>query len=363
MILKQIRSNDGTGTLTYLLGDETTMNAAVIDPNIEDTDRIIAAADELGLTITHILDTHTHADHVTGAGELRNRLGATVVMHENTKTKRSAVESGVGEAFGITDILTANVDVPVDRYVQDGDIVEVGDMKIEALYTPGHTDNHITWKVGNNLFTGDLLLAGQAGRSDLPGGNTESQYRSLQEKIVGLPADTRIYPGHDYDDTEFVLLGDELKSNPFLAPMSQEEYVALVHEFFPPITESLGHGKVTLQCGTARVFHDAPFRNISPAELSRKMTDDPSLFLLDVREPFELQVFGAIPGVVNIPAGEVRGRMADLPSKETPLTVVCQSGGRSQEIADYLSKQGFKEVYNLQGGTMGWLNSQRTAVA
>lgn len=363
MIIRQIRSTDGTGTLTYLLADETTRNAAIIDPNIEDVDRIIALADELGVTVTHVFDTHTHADHVTGSGELRQRLGAKVVMHENTKTKPAAVESGVGEAFGITDILTANVAVPVDVYVRDGDVVDVGGMRVEALHTPGHTDNHVTWKVGDNLFTGDLLLIGQAGRSDLPGGDTASQYRSLREKIVDLPGHTRIYPGHDYDDNEYALLEDELRSNPFLAPMTEQEYTNLVHDFYPPITESIGHGKVTLQCGTTRVFHDAPFRNIAPAELDEMMEKDASLFVLDVREPFELQAYGAIPGVANIPAGEVRFRMNELPPKDRPVVVVCQRGGRSQEIADYLAKQKYMEVYNLRGGTTGWYESQRSMLA
>ena len=363
MQLKQIRSTDGTGTLTYILGDEATKTGAVIDPNIEDVDQIIDEAEKMGISITHVFDTHTHADHITGAGELQKRLGAKVVMHTNTQNKREAVESGVGEKFGITEILEANVDVPVDIFVEDGDTVQVGEITVEALYTPGHTDNHITWKVGNNIFTGDLLLAGQAGRSDLPGGDTESQYVSLQEKILPLPDDTRIYPGHDYDDNEYVMLGDERASNPFLKPMTSEEYLNFVHDFFPPITESIGDGKVTLQCGTARVIHDATFDNITAGTLQDMMSDDAPVFLLDVREPFELQAFGQVPGVVNIPAGEVRSSLNKLPEKNERIVTICQSGGRSLEIADYLSKQGYSQVYNLRGGTLGWLqNSQNVAV-
>ncbi len=255
------------------------------------------------------------------------------------------------------------MDVPVDIYVEDGDTVPVGELVVEALYTPGHTDNHITWKVGENLFTGDLLLAGQAGRSDLPGGDPQSQFRSLHEKILPLSDNTRIYPGHDYDDNEYVLLGDERKNNPFLQPMSSDEYIHFVKDFFPPITESLGDGKVTLQCGTARVVHNAPFKNIRPETLQNMMEDTTPPFLLDVREPFELQAFGQIPGVVNIPAGTVREQLNRLPDKDQPIVAICQSGGRSLEIADYLTKQGYSQVFNLQGGTLGWLQNSRNVPA
>ncbi len=196
MIINQIRSSDGTGTLSYLITDEVNRVAILIDPNKEDTNRIIQLAKEQKVTITHIIDTHTHADHVSGANEIKQAFQSQIVMHENTKNKWKVVD--LGDKFGIGDILRANAAIPIDRYVQEGDTVESGDLKISILFTPGHSDNHITPVLNDNIFTGDLLLLGQAGRSDLPSGNAEEQYDSIFNKILKFPDKTKMYPGHDY---------------------------------------------------------------------------------------------------------------------------------------------------------------------
>ena len=245
MIVRQIRSTDETGTLSYLLADEKTRHAALIDPNVEDVQKIDLLVRELDVTITHVIDTHTHADHISGAGELQKAYGAKVIMHENTKDKWKVID--LGEKFGIADILRANAAITVDRYVMDGDTVAVGDLTIRVLHTPGHTDNHISLLVGDALFTGDLLLVGQAGRSDLPGGNSEDQYESLFQKILPLSDTVKIYPGHDYEENEFAFLRDERKRNPFLQRRSKAEYVEFVKDFFPPIAESTAGGHMTLQ--------------------------------------------------------------------------------------------------------------------
>lgn len=359
MIIRQIRSSDGTGTLSYIIGDKATRMGAIIDPNIEDIDQIRNLVDELGLTITHIVDTHTHVDHISGAGRLRDIYKARVVMHRNTTAKPAAAAAGVGDRFGIGDILRANAETPVDMLVADGDLVEIGALKMQVLHTPGHTDNHIALKVEDALFTGDLLLIGQAGRSDLPGGDPGDQYDSLRNKVLPLSDGTRIYPGHDYDANVFALLGGERVTNPFLKSRTREEYIAFVREFFPPIAESIGKGNVTVQCGTKRVSHAAePFVNITPRDLATMLRAQPAPFLIDVREPFELIAFGAVPGVHNIPAAQVQQRMNELPDdRSAPIVVICQSGGRSYEIAHFLGTHGYTNVHNLQGGTLGWTRS------
>jgi glyoxylase-like metal-dependent hydrolase (beta-lactamase superfamily II)/rhodanese-related sulfurtransferase len=359
MILKQIRSTDGTGTLSYIIGDEATRKAAVIDPNIEDVEIIRETLDEMNLVPVYIFDTHTHVDHVSGAEKLREIFGAEVVMHENTRSKPQAAEAGAGDPFGIGDILRANAAMPVDRYVTDREILHVGKLPVEVIHTPGHTDNHVALKVDDAIFTGDLLLVGQAGRSDLPGGDPGQQYDSLTRKILTLSDDTRIYPGHDYDDNVFAFLGQERKENPFLQSRTKAEYIEFVKDFFPPIVESAHGEKVTVQCGTKRVsVHGEPFTEIDIYDLEEMMKSTPSPFLLDVREPFELIAFGAIPGVTNIPAGQVRFRTEDLPAdKSTPMVAICQSGGRSYEIAHFLATHGYQNVYNLRGGTSTWRNN------
>lgn len=357
MILKQIRSTDDTGTLSYLIIDDGSHNAAIIDPNIEDLQRILDTASEEHARITQIIDTHTHADHVSAAGELKRLTGAPLVMHENTKNKWKIIDEG--DEFGIGDILRTNASFEVDRFVEDGDEITIGGSKMLVLFTPGHTDNHISLLLGDNVFTGDLLLIGQAGRSDLPGGNPREQYDSLFNKILKLPAATKIHPGHDYEGNVFSYLHEERRSNPFLQPMTEDEYVRFVADFFPPVADAGADGKVTLQCGVKRVSTTAEgFRDIPPKELAAMIRNDPSLFLLDVREPFELIAFGAIHGVRNISINEIARRMDELPAdKAQPVVVVCQSGSRSYEVAHHLVKRGYTRVYNLDSGTSGWIMS------
>jgi rhodanese-related sulfurtransferase len=282
-------------------------------------------------------------------------------MHENTKNKWKVVDQG--DKFGIGDILRANAAIPVDQYVSDGDTVRSGRLTVTMLFTPGHTDNHLSLVAEENLFTGDLLLIGQAGRSDLPGGNPEEQYDSLFGKIVPLPDSYRMYPGHDYAGNEYSLLGDEKKNNPFLRKRSKDEYIEFVRDFFPPIAESLAAGgKMTLQCGTTRVLQkedDIP--SLTPAELAAMPKD--GLLLLDVREPSELALIGFIEGVVNIPVGQLSKRLAELPSAmDAPIVCVCQSGSRSLEATHFLRSRGFTNVSNLRGGTTGWIRSGQPIV-
>jgi glyoxylase-like metal-dependent hydrolase (beta-lactamase superfamily II)/rhodanese-related sulfurtransferase len=354
MILRQIRSTDGTGTLSYLVADDETKKGVLIDPNIADTQEILLLAAKLGVTIEQVIDTHTHVDHVSGAGELKKAIGTVLLMHENTKDKWKVVDQG--DAFGIGDILRANAALEVDRELRHGDTISVGSLQLTVLHTPGHTDNHISLLCEDALFTGDLLLIGQAGRSDLPGGNPEDQFDSIFNTILPLPEDTRIYPGHDYEEREYAFLGDEKRTNPFLKPRTKSEYVAFVADFFPPVADAVQDGKMTLQCGTKRVeTSSTAFKNISPGELAATLEEDPSLYLLDVREPFELVAFGAIPGVTNIPTREVLLRREELPpTRSDRIAVICQSGNRSYEVAHLLAREGYVNIYNLQGGTSAW---------
>ncbi len=363
MIVRQIRSTDGTGTLSYLVAHSGTSSCAVIDPNIEDVERIRKEAAELGARITHVIDTHTHADHVSGAEELKKSEGSEVIMHEKTKDKWKIVDQG--DKFGIGDILRANAKIPIDRYVEDNDTIAIGPLNLKVLHTPGHTDNHIALQVEQCLFTGDLLLIGQAGRSDLPGGNPEEQYESLKNKVLPLPDATKIYPGHDYEENEFSYLGDERKNNPFLKVRSREAYREFVKEFFPPFAEATeAGGKMTLQCGTARVAQRSDtFLNTIARDLAKLLQSGSKPFLLDVREPAELMTTGAIEGVFNIPLGILPKRTNELPKdKSTQIVCICASGSRSFEAAHYLHQQGFRNVVSLEGGTLGWIREGYSVV-
>ncbi len=356
MLLHQLRSNDGTGTLSYICIDERTHNALIIDPNKEDLKAITLFLKEQRAVLSLIIETHTHVDHISAANELKSIYPAQLIMHENTKNKWKVIDEG--EKFGIGETLRENAKLEVDRYVNDGDIREVGTMKFRFLHTPGHTDNHIAVLIDDNIFTGDLLLIGQAGRSDLPGGSPDEQYESLTNKILTLPDNTKIWPGHDYEENTFSYLRDEKKTNPFLQHHSKEEYKRFVADFFPPLAESIAGGMMTIQCGVQRVAHrnSEPFRSISSDELEAMIASTEGLFLLDVREPFELMAFGKIHGIVNISTRQLTSRLNELPQdKSVPIVCICQSGSRSYEVAHFLAtRAGFKRVYNLEDGTSGW---------
>lgn len=357
----QIRSTDETGTLTYLLIDESTNHAAIIDPNKEDLALVVKIIKERRTTLEYVIDTHTHVDHISAAGELKSEFGAKIVMHENTKNKWKVIDQG--DKFGIGDILRANAKNEVDIYANNGDTLALGSSTLKILHTPGHTDNHIAVLADGNLFTGDLLLIGQAGRSDLPGGSAEEQFDSLKNKILPLPDSTKMFPGHDYEENEFALLGNEKRSNPFLQQKTKEEFLAFVKEFFPPVADNIDGGKVILQCGTKRVTTTVEeFKDISPSDLETMMKENPSLYILDVRESKELEMFGHIPTVVNIPTRQVPSRLSELPAKSNEIVVVCQTGGRSYEISHLLIKNGFQKVYNLERGTMGWMMERKKIV-
>jgi glyoxylase-like metal-dependent hydrolase (beta-lactamase superfamily II)/rhodanese-related sulfurtransferase len=358
MIVKQIRSADGTGTLSYMIIDEDNRTAAIIDPNIEDTNDFILMAGEMSVHVSHIIDTHTHADHISGADELRKFFNAKTYMHERTKYKMELLKDAA--KFGIEDTLNANAKIKIDNYLNDNDSFYMGSLKFEVFHTPGHTDNHISVLVDKALFTGDLLLIGQAGRSDLPGGNTEDQYESLFNKVLQLPDDTKIYPGHDYEGNEFSYLGNERKENPFLQPRTKEEFTEFVKDFFPPFAEATSSGgKMTLQCGAKRIIQDAvEFQSISASKLFELIKKSQNLYLLDVREPYELMMTGAVKGVKNIPIGELQERVNELPEdKSKEIVCICASGNRSYEASHFLVKNGYKKVMNLDGGTYGWLDS------
>ncbi|MBS1904432.1 MAG: MBL fold metallo-hydrolase [Bacteroidetes bacterium] len=354
MTIKQIRSTDGTGTLSYFIIDDATKRAVLLDPNFKDVDMLAELVDVLGIRLMAIIDTHTHADHISGAQNLKEITGAPVLMHELSKEKYKFVD--LGDKFGIGDILRANVNVHIDRYLNDGDILHIGDLSIKVIHTPGHTNDHIALLVDGHLFTGDVLLIGQAGRSDLPSGNTDEQYKTIFSTILNLPESTVIHPGHDYEGHESALLADEKRTNPFLQARTEAEYREFVHEFFPPMADAEG-GHVVLQCGAKRIESDHEgYVNIRADELQRMMATDKNLVVLDVREAFELKTFGAIDGVVNIPVGDIIYRKANLDEyKGKSVAVICQTGGRSMEAAHVLTSRGFKNVYNVVGGTLAWM--------
>lgn len=203
MILRQLFDKESS-TYTYLIADPATREAALVDPVLEQVDRDLALLSELGLTLTWVLETHVHADHVTAAGLLRERTGA--------RTAASAVGAPC-----------------VDRQLADGDLVEVGGVSITALATPGHTDDGISFKVGDFVLTGDTLLVRGCGRADFQNGSPESLYDSITNVLFALPDDTVVLPGHDYKGFTTTTIGEEKRFNPRIAGKDKAEFTAIMN--------------------------------------------------------------------------------------------------------------------------------------
>ena len=331
---------------TYLVACERTRRAALIDPVKTGLDRYLAFLGYEGLKLDAVVDTHTHADHPTASFLLKDLTDARYIMHRRAP-------------------------VPVaTEHVEDGDTIQVGDLALEVLYTPGHTPDSISLYVEGRVLTGDVLLIGGTGRADFAGGDAGQQYDSITQKLFTLPDDTVVYPAHDYRGNTSTTIGREKSQNPRIAGRNREQYVALMASLnFPlpdKIQEVLQPNQSAIDDDKAR-FPDLAqlnrVRQLSAPEVSIRLQSAPAPFILDVREPPEYSgELGHIPGSRLVPLRELADRVPELqPHKQGPTIVVCRSGVRSTTAAAILEGMGFEEVYNLQGGMVDW-NDRRLPV-
>ena len=204
MIFRQL-FDPKTSTLTYLLGDEATRQAVLIDTVLEQVDRDLAVLQELDLKLAYTLETHIHADHVSGAQRLRELTGCLISVPDPTKLDCA------------------------DLLVREGEPLQLGKLRIEPLHTPGHTDVDFCYRVNDRVFTGDTLLIDGCGRTDFQSGEAEALYRSVHDKLFTLPGETLVYPGHDYNNRRVSSIEQERLRNPRLGGgKTLDEFVAIM---------------------------------------------------------------------------------------------------------------------------------------
>ncbi len=349
VIFRQLFDNQSS-TYTYLLGDEASGDALIIDPVFEQVRREIALIEELGLRLIASLETHVHADHVTGAWLLKEKLGSDIAL-----SKTSGALGG-------------------DLYLSHGDRVMFGQRHVEARATPGHTRGCLSYVLDDksSVFTGDALLIRGCGRTDFQEGSASSLFQSVREQIFSLPPSCLVYPGHDYNGSTSSSVGEEVKYNPRLGSHIREED-------FCGFMENLGlpHPKLmdvavpaNMNCGKP-VVHLALDADWGPVhttyagvpEVAPQWVDENLhlLRVLDVREVNEFNgELGHIVGAQLIPLGELRGRSGEV-SKDKPVVVVCRSGARSARATLFLKQNGFDRVANVTGGMLRW-RAQHLAV-
>ena len=230
MIFRQLFEN-GSSTYTYLLACPDTRQAILIDPVLETVDRDLAVLKELQLTLSATLETHIHADHITGGVKLKALTDCKI-------------------AGAALDNLSCR-----DIAIREGETFRVGKLDIHPLYTPGHTDTHHAFLVNNGMqdciFTGDCLLIGACGRTDFQSGDAGILYESIHKKVFTLPADTLVYPGHDYSQNFVSTVAQERAKNPRLGQgKSKEEFIKLMHELDLPTPEKMNYAVPgNLKCG------------------------------------------------------------------------------------------------------------------
>tara|TARA_E500000331_G_scaffold335306_1_gene361305 strand:- start:1402 stop:2085 length:684 start_codon:yes stop_codon:yes gene_type:complete len=203
MIFKQVFDTK-TSTYTYLIASAKGREAVIIDPVLENVENYIALLKDLDLKLVKVIDTHIHADHVTGASKLKQSTNCTTIMGEHTPADA------------------------VEIKVKDNELINIDDLKIRSIYTPGHTSESYSFLLDNYLFSGDALLINGTGRTDFQNGSSKDSYYSIFDKLLKLPEDTLLYPGHDYNGKKVSTIGNEKKFNPRLQVNNVDEYIEIM---------------------------------------------------------------------------------------------------------------------------------------
>ncbi|MEQ1780854.1 MAG: MBL fold metallo-hydrolase [Hyphomonadaceae bacterium] len=333
MILETIEVG---GCRSYLIGCEQAYVAALIDPEISAIERYRGLAARHGMTVRYVIDTHTHADHFSGARELASILGAHVVMSHLSPAPY------------------------VDLRLGDGDLLLVGALRVQAMATPGHTADSTCYVVDGHVFTGDTLLIGGTGRSDLPTGDPDHLFDSLFGRLLKLDPATQVHPAHEYKGRTGSTIGEEIATNPRLQKTNRAEFVAMMRalNISAPthLTEALRvnmSGKKSVAQLLSEASAATPF--MSMAELSSRLSARQNdLVVLDVREKDAFDN-AHLPGAVFLPRGQLELRVNEtFPDPTVRIVVVCEFGKISTLAAATLRSLGFMHASALDGGMKAW---------
>ena len=334
MLFEQIRSG---GCLSYLIGCDDSCAAMIIDPHLEQLDRYIALTTERGMRVHYVAETHTHADHFSAARELGRLLGARIVMHRLSPAPFPNVR------------------------VDDGELLLVGKLRMRVMHTPGHTADSMCYVFDDRVLTGDTLLIGGTGRTDLPTGDPDALYDSLFGKLLLLDDGMKVYPAHDYKERNSSSIGAEKSNNARLQKKDRGEFVALMRgldlKMPDHLTEALrtncSGGKTVAQL-IAEASREVAFMSLAEV---RARLERQELVLLDVREKDAFDA-GHLPGARHIPRGQLELRVdKELPDPTARILTYCQLGKISTLAAATLRAMGFTRAVALDGGYAEWVKA------
>jgi len=333
MIFEQIAVG---GCRSYVVGCSDTCAAVLIDPELSQIDRYLALAARDGLRIHYVIDTHTHADHFSATRQLARQLDVPLVMHRLTP------------AHGI------------DMRVDDGEMIVVGKLRLRVLHTPGHTIDSMCLVAGERVFTGDTLLIGATGRTDLPTGDPGQLYDSLSCKLMKLDPALLVHPAHEYKERSHTTIGSEVATNPRLQVRDRAAFIELMHNLnlsMPAhLTESLRtnlSGGKTVGQMLAEAAASVPFMALDEL-LARVQAKEPDLVVLDVRERDAYEA-GHVSGAKHLPRGQLELRVnEELPDPTKRILACCEFGRISTLAAATLRQLGFQRAVALDGGMKAW---------
>jgi glyoxylase-like metal-dependent hydrolase (beta-lactamase superfamily II)/rhodanese-related sulfurtransferase len=352
-----------TWTYTYLIADDKSKEAAFIDPVNTELDIYLKLLKEHGLKLIYSFETHVHADHITAGGLLRQHTGAKTCVSK----------------FGGAQL--------VDIEINDGDVFMLGEEKIKAIPTPGHTPGCTSFLWNDRLFSGDSLFISGCGRTDFQGGDAGSLYDAITQRLFTLPGDTLVYPGHDYQQRWVSNIEQERTANPRLAGKTREQFIEIMNNLNLPAPRLIDQAvpanrycgldenertqavqmrdvetslsMIQMQTGTTGqdlvTLAKQHINEVNP-EMARNLLKEGDITLIDTREESEFAA-GHIDNAVLIPRGTLEFKLSNVPEladKTKPVLIYCRTGGRSALAAQTLQTLGYTNVLSLAGGFEGW---------
>ncbi|MFX1283713.1 MAG: MBL fold metallo-hydrolase [Promethearchaeota archaeon] len=342
--------------LSYLVKKEGSNESILIDPVLDHVDDYLEMLKDQNLRLTHIIETHTHADHISGAAAIKDRTDCKIIMHKNAPARC------------------------VDIHVEEGEELDLLGSPIKVIYTPGHTQDSISliFEESNRIFTGDALFLdeGGAGRDDLPGGDPAKHYDSIQ-KFLSLPNHFIVFPAHEYRGRQPSTLAKQKTSNPHLKPRTREEFVHYLEDLklgpadwmrdvlksnyacardpggiWIPVDSPACEVKGTLEIGV----NEQVVSSISVQELKNRLNTQQIPLMIDVREEDELKgPLGQLKDIKHIPLAQLISNLEKLSSlKDQEIIIVCRSGARAHTAAQIMQMKDFSKVFVLEGGMKAW---------
>jgi len=340
MIFRQL-FDSVSGTYSYLLASRAGGEAMIIDPVLEKVDRYLQLIRELELRLVKAVDTHLHADHITGLGALRDRTQCITVMGENTKA--DVVSMRLGE----------------------GDKLTIEGLALDVLYTPGHTDDSYSFVMHDRVFTGDTLLIRGTGRTDFQNGDARMQYQSLFGKLLRLPDETLVFPAHDYKGDTVSTIGEEKRYNPRLQVTSVDDYVALMASLNLPNPKMMDVAVPSnMKIGLAQQEIARRGWALDAAQ-AIALVGRPDVAFVDLRETSERQKHGSIPGALHAPYGNLPenvrtgGMLRELArASDKRIVFYCAFGERSAMAVQAAQDAGLMSALHVEGGIDAWKRAQ-----